>query len=85
MDADEAGPFDSPMPTATATSGRRKAAYFQEASTNPIAGEADGGQQEAEPHHLPATEAGREPRHERRDRHQTDGGRQGGQAGLQRA
>ncbi len=35
--ADEAGPLDSPIPTATATSGSTKAAYRQSASANPTA------------------------------------------------
>src|SRR3954447_8933048 len=34
VDADEAGPFASPSPTATATSGRTNAPYVHDACTN---------------------------------------------------
>src|SRR6476469_3728370 len=37
VEADEAGPLDRPIPTATATSGSRKTTYFHEDSTKPIA------------------------------------------------
>src|SRR6478609_12196203 len=37
VDADEAGPFDRPMPTATATRGSRNAVYFQSEWTKPTA------------------------------------------------
>ena len=83
--ADEDGPFDSPMPTAMATSGSRNAAYFHEASTKPTMTKPAVVSANPSADRLPAAELRGEAGHQRGDHHQPDRRGQRGQPRLERA
>ena len=85
VDPDDAGPFATPRPIASATSGTTKAPYVQDDSTNARTANPAAARREPQRHGRAAADAARERRDQRRDRDHASGRGQRRQPCLERA